>query len=170
MDINYKKNRNKFKLNYDYLVADDIITFGGSGYYNYPERIKTHLLDFEYEFNINPSHNIDFDIYKTFSNVAKIGPTFGWNIRYTGSINKFDLFGELIYREGFTFENKEVKNSYNLNTGIIYNYSPFLAIKLKGENLLNSSPKSVFTSTPISDTGIFNSYDRKIIFTIEKAF
>lgn len=170
LDINYKKDRNRFKLNYDYLVTDDIITFGENGYYNYPERMKFHILDFEYKFDINPSQNINFDIYKTFSNSSKMSPTFGWNIRYTGSINKFDIFGELIYREGFAFENKEVKNSYNLNSGIIYNYSPSLAIKLKGENLLNSSPKSVFPLTPKSDTGIFSSYDRKIIFTIEKVF
>ncbi len=127
-------------------------------------------MDFEYKFIINPSQNINFDINKTYSNSSKLGPTFGWNIRYTGSINKFDLFGEIIYREGFTFENKEVKNSYNLNSGIIYNYSPSLAIKLKGENLLNSSPKAVFPATQKSNTGIFSSYDRKIIFTIEKVF
>jgi iron complex outermembrane receptor protein len=105
-------------------------------------------------------------------NSTKLSLTFGWYIRYLQSVDKFDLFGELIYREGFTIsDGSKVSQSYNLNTGIIYHRSPNLSIKPKGENLLNSSVKSVFLPTPyMLPTSVFNVYDRKILVTIEKVF
>jgi hypothetical protein len=105
-------------------------------------------------------------------NSTKLSLTFGWYIRYLQFVNKFDLFGKLIYREGFTvFDGSKVSQSYNLNTGIIYHHSPNLSIKLKGENLLNNSVKSVFPPTPsMLPPSVFNVCDRKILVTIEKVF
>jgi iron complex outermembrane receptor protein len=105
-------------------------------------------------------------------NSTKLSLTFGWYIRYLQSVNKFGLFGELIYREGFTgSDNSKINQSYNLNTGIIYYHSPNISIKPKGENLLNNSVKSVFLPIPpMLLASVFNAYDRKILVTIEKIF
>jgi hypothetical protein len=105
-------------------------------------------------------------------NSTKLSLTFGWYIRYLQSVNKLGFFGEPIYREDFTVSDGiKVSQSYNLNTGIIYHHSPNLSIKLKGENLLNNSVKSVFPPTPsMLPASVFNVYDRKILVTIEKVF
>ena len=168
IELNYQKKDHKLRLFYGHSIVKDLITFGLYGSYNYEKTVKSDLFMMEYEYVKNPDKRIYFSIYKNFINSSnKFSPTFGWFTRYLQSKDKFDFFGELIYREGFTtFDGTKVSQSYNLNTGIIYHYSQNFSIKLKGENLLNSSPKSVF----IAPTAIFNSYDRKILLTIEKVF
>jgi iron complex outermembrane receptor protein len=175
LELNYEKNKNKIQLLYVYAILEKSIGLGPLGaYYNLDKSIKSNMLAFDYERRVDANKKINFSAYKNFINFnsTKLSPTFGWYVRYLQSMDKFDLFGELIYREGFTVsDGSKVSQSYNFNAGIIYHHSPNLSIKLKGENLLNSSPKSVFPPIPsMLPASVFNAYDRKILVTIEKVF
>jgi vitamin B12 transporter len=156
------------------MAMEKFIGFGPRGTYNLDKSLKSNLFAFDYERQVDPNKKFNFSAYKNFINFnsTKLSPTFGWYVRYLQSIDKFNLFGELIYREGFTVsDGSKVSQSYSLNTGIIYHHSPNLSIKLKGENLLNSSPKSVFPPIPpMLPASVFNAYDRKILVTVEKVF
>jgi len=174
LELNYEKNKNKFQLIYGYAIIEKLIGLGLLGTYNLDKSLKSNLFVFDYERRVDANKKFNFSAYKNFINFnsIKLSPTFGWYVRYLQSVEKFDLFGELIYREGFTVsDGSKVSQSYNLNAGIIYHHSPNLNIKLKGENLLNSSPKSVFSPLPsMLPSSVFNAYDRKILVTIEKVF
>jgi iron complex outermembrane receptor protein len=171
LELNYEKDKNRFQLLYGYAEMGKLIDFGQSGAYNSDKSMKSNMFAFDYERRVDADKKFNFSAYKNFINLTKLSPTFGWYVRYLQSVDKFDLFGELIYREGFTVsDGSKVNQSYNLDTGIIYHYSPNLSIKLKGENLLNSSPKSVFPPTSSLPASVFNAYDRKILITVEKVF
>jgi iron complex outermembrane receptor protein len=174
LELNYEKNKNKIQLFYGYMIMEKLIGLGPHGTYNLDKSLRSNLFAFDYERRVDANKKFNFSAYKNFINFnsVKLSPTFGWYVRYLQSIDKFDLFGELIYREGFTVsDGSKVSQSYNLNTGIIYHHSPNLSIKLKGENLLNSSMKSVFPPIPsMLPASVFNAYDRKILVTIEKVF
>jgi len=174
LELNYEKNKNKFQLIYGYAIIEKLIGLGLLGTYNLDKSLKSNLFVFDYERRVDANKKFNFSAYKNFINFnsIKLSPTFGWYVRYLQSVEKFDLFGELIYREGFTVsDGSKVSQSYNLNAGIICHHSPNLNIKLKGENLLNSSPKSVFSPLPsMLPSSVFNAYDRKILVTIEKVF
>ncbi|MBX0310928.1 MAG: hypothetical protein JHC31_03870 [Sulfurihydrogenibium sp.] len=171
LELNYEKDKNKFQLLYGYAGMKNFIDFGQYGSYNSDKSMRSNMLAFDYERQIDADKKFNFSAYKNFINLTKLSPTFGWYVRYLQSTDRFDFFGELIYREGFTVsDGSKVSQSYNLDAGVAYHYSPSLSIKLKGENLLNSSPKSVFPPTSSLPASVFNSYDRKILITIEKVF
>ncbi|WP_028950817.1 TonB-dependent receptor plug domain-containing protein [Sulfurihydrogenibium subterraneum] len=167
-EIVYEKGKNTLKLFYGYTYAKDLIIFTQNGTLNY-EGTPFHLLDFEYTYKITPNNKIIFDVFKAFLPSSKFSPTFGGSIKTFNSFDRFDIYGELIYRNGFEVFDKKVNSTYNLNAGLIYNFDRNLSIKVKGENLLNSSYKTVLFGYP-NQIGIFDAYDRKLVIGIEKVF
>ncbi|MBX0311665.1 MAG: hypothetical protein JHC31_07785, partial [Sulfurihydrogenibium sp.] len=173
LELNYEREKDKFQLLYGYAAMKSFIDFGMQGTYNLDRLIRSNMFAFDYERRIDADKKFNFSVYKNFINLSKLSPTFGWYVRYLQSMDDFDFFGELIYREGFTVsDGSKVSQSYNLDVGVAYHFSPNLSIKLKGENLLNSSPKSVFPPVPSATlpASIFSAYDRKVLVTIEKVF
>lgn len=146
----------------------DLIIFTQDGTINY-RGIPSHLFDFEYTYKITPDNKIIFDIYKAFTVGQKLSPTFGGYIKSFNSFDKIDLYGELIYRKGFELLGNKINSTYNLNTGLIYHFDRNLSIRIKGENLLNSSYKTLLLGYP-NQIGIFDAFDRKVIIGIEKVF
>lgn len=63
-------------------------------------------------------------------------PTSGGFLRYTTSLRRFDAFAELVYRSGFNFRGRHVREGYDLSAGMAYRITENLSVRLKGENLL----------------------------------
>jgi len=96
---------------------------------------------------------------------------FKYLIRNINTINKYDIFNELI----FTYTNDKDKYYYLYNMGIKYHYSKDFIISLKGENLFNKSykqdylkanPETLEFEVPTSISPI----DRNIILSMEYYF
>lgn len=167
-EVVYEKDKSILKLFYGYTYAKDLIHFTPNGTINW-RGIPSHLLDFEYTYKITPDNKIVFDIFKAFIPSSKMSSTFGGSIKSFNSFDRLDLYGELIYRNGFEVFDKKINSTYNLNVGFIYNFDRNLSIRVKGENLLNSSYKTVLFGYP-NQVGIFDAYDRKLTIGIEKVF
>ncbi len=167
-EISYEKEKHTVKLFYGYTYMKDLIIFTQNGTANY-KGVPSHILDLEYTYKINPDNKIIFDIYKTFTTERKFSPTFGGSIKSFNSFGKIDLYGELIYRNDFEVLGTKINSTYNLNTGLIYHFDRNLSIKLKGENILNSSYKTVLIGYP-NQVGVFDAFDRKVIISVEKVF
>ena len=63
-----------------------------------------------------------------------------------GSYDQFDYFTSLLYKDGYTFSNFEVKDGFDVNAGTTYNYNKNLSFSLKAENLLDKSIKSLYAN------------------------
>lgn len=63
---------------------------------------------------------------------------YGGNIRLLNSIDKFDFYNELIYKDGY----KDVDPGYNYNFAITYNHTKDFAIFFKGENIFDKAIKT----------------------------
>ncbi len=101
---------------------------------------------------------------------SEVSSTSGGFMRLLSSVGRFDLFGELIYRRGFEFSGKRIKDGYDLNSGVTYHVSDSLSLRLKGENLLNRSIEIPYV---VPQTGGVVSYpvrERTVYMSMEWVF
>lgn len=168
VELSYKKEKHSINLFYAYTKTKDMIAF-----LPYSENIKKplegHYVSVDYQYKFNLKNWISIDLFKSFNNFDDMSSTDGGNLKMFNSTDRFDLYNELIYRKGFKILGKDIEDSLNYNVGITYKISNTTFIKLKGENILNSSPKSVFI-LPQRDVVYFPSFERKFVFTFEKVF
>ncbi|MEZ0323514.1 MAG: hypothetical protein ABWJ98_04295 [Hydrogenothermaceae bacterium] len=170
-ETEYKKDNHKLNFFYVYIEAKDVIVFLPYSQ-NYNRTLKGHYLSLDYEYKFDTNNKISFNLFKTFSNFdTTFSSQDGGFIKVFNSTDKFDIYNELIYRKGFTVMGMKINDSFNYNVGVTYRLKDNWFVKLKGENLLNSSPKAVFV-IPIGQTSVISlpSYDRRVIFSIEKVF
>lgn len=139
---------------------------------NYNKTLKGHYFNLDYEYKFDSNNKLSFNLFKTFSNFdTTFSSEDGGFIKLFNSTDKFDIYNEIIYRKGFKVYGYKIDDSFNYNVGISCKLKNDWFVKLKGENLLNSSPKSVFV-IPVPQFSVISlpSYDRRVIFSIEKVF
>lgn len=170
MRLNIKKEKHKVNLFYGYAKAKDMIVFTPVAQ-NINKKLEAQFLSVDYEYKINFGNKISLNVYKTFNNSDEFSSQDGGSIKLFNSNDRFDLYNELIYRKGFTLYGKKIDDSFDYNLGLSYKLDRNLSLKFKGENLLNSSPKSVFiVPKPVDDILVLPSFYRRFIFSIEKVF
>lgn len=166
-EFGYNMDRQSLNIFYGYLYIKDMISLTPYTQ-NLQKYLTAHnvLLNYKYRFDVNTK--LLLNIYKSFNNHEDFSSTEGGSIKIYTSTDSFDVYNELVYRKGFKVYGKDVNSSLNYNIALKYKVNRGLVFGLRGENLLNSSAKSVFTTA--GDTLILPSFDRKLIVSIEKVF
>lgn len=167
-EVEYKKENHKVNLFYGYAKAKDMIVFTPVAQ-NINKKLEAQFLSVDYEYKINFGNKISLNIHKTFNNSDEFSSQDGGSIKLFNSNDRFDLYNELIYRKGFKLYGKKIDDSFDYNLGLSYRLDRNLSLKFKGENLLNSSPKSVFVNS-VGNIIVLPSFCRRFIFSIEKVF
>lgn len=168
-EIGYSSDKHSINIFAGFSVAKDMINFVPYAT-NIDKKLEGYYFSLDYEYKFNPNNRIAINLYKTFSNIDnKFSSSDGGFIKILNSLDKLDLYNELIYRKGFYTFGKRIPDCFNYNLAVGYRFNSSTSFKVKGENLLNSSPKSVFV---IQNNGILAipSYQKRIIFTLEKVF
>ncbi len=101
---------------------------------------------------------------------VKTSPTFGGFVRVLASIRRFDLFSELVYRNGYTFRGKRVSDGYDLSAGVSYRIWKDLSVKLKGENLLGKASETPYLIYQTGDVVSFPVSERTLYLSVDWVF
>jgi iron complex outermembrane receptor protein len=169
MEHSYSFKNNKITFDFNYDETYDYIIPAAAGYENLKEKIKAFTYFIQY---IHSFDNLDITAQGWINHVENVreilSPTKGANLILKGNISNVNYFTEVLYRDKFEAFGISVNSSVDLSAGFSYNFKDGTSVKLKGENLLNSSSKAIFI-TPVTK-GTYNSLDRKIYITLEKFF
>jgi iron complex outermembrane receptor protein len=174
IDAAYTFENSKLNINYYNTHIDNFIYYTPVGFINVSDKIKTNGFIFDYEYTINKNHSLKFNYYISRLNQTINNSNKGGYIKYMGSYEKFDYFSSLIFRNGYSYLDVQVPNSYNLNLGLKYNYTKNLSFTLQGNNLLEKPTRSLTTDMSQGYTNRTNSsiedYDRSITFGVRWLF
>jgi vitamin B12 transporter len=181
--LEYKNNNNYFSfmlgqnkqenaLYYNPLYSYNPTTSSWRGSIdNYDDIKKTNFVNFEYKYDFNSLNSVSTNYFINFINDAPLVgdyKEYGSFVRFLNTIDKFDIFNELIYRE-----NSIKKHAwFDYSTGIKYKYSDNLFLSVKGENLFNTAYKDELRSLNYAQTiiGETSPIDRRIYTTLEYMF
>ncbi len=167
VELNYKSDKNFFRILSGYAEVKDLIVPTTKGLTNDSEKRNSPFLALEYEHKIFDNTKIYGNIYKVFLDDA-YSPRDGGTLKFTKYKTKWNTFCELIFRKGIKIQHIKTKDSLNLSLGLSYSLKKDFCIKIKGENLLGSR----FESLSYSPFGInkVNNLERKYYLTLEKVF
>lgn len=166
-EVGYNLEKHSLNLFYGYADADNIILLGPYAR-NLERSMIAHYVSLDYEYRLGAQSKVMLNIYKSFNNFDDFSSTDGGSIKIYMSTDSLDIYNELVYRKGFKIYGKNIDDSFNYNIALKYRAIGDLTIGFRGDNLLDSSPKSVF----IAGREIFGlpSFDRRYIISIEKVF
>ncbi|GEM_PF-603000 len=158
----------KFTLWGGYMrVEDEIIPDSGGILHNSSQAVNYRFASLEAV--LSPTGNISLSGGYSFliDPQKKESPTSGGYLRATSSIGPLSAFSELVYRNSFTYGGKRIGDGYDLSAGISYSITRDLQVRLRGENLLNTStqiPYRIFqpagvVSFPVRSRTVYASVD-----------
>jgi hypothetical protein len=173
-ELTYKNDNKEFRIASGYVKIKNIVWPTPQGYANYNEPIDAKLFMIDYKQDLTTHITTEVNFYANYIGDFDDSSRYGGFLRILGDYRKFNFFTELIYRSPFTFKDiynnlqKRVDDSWDLNIGCSFSLTPKLELKIKGENILNDSPKVPY----ISSEGIktYSSWDRKFFITLEMSF
>lgn len=172
-DSVYTFGNSRLNMHYYNVQIDNFIYYSPVGFINVADTVKIDGCIFNYEYTLPNKDTLEFNYYFTNLNQSTNNTTDGGFIKYMGEYEKFDYFTSLIYKEGYSYLDLTVPNSYNLNLGFTYNYTKNLSFSLKGTNLLNKPTRSL----AIDKSNFFNQknnafedYDRAATFKVRWLF
>lgn len=147
----YTYNSNKFDLVFTNIQVDDMIYLDPdrsrpSGFRNSNSEVEGNSVMFKYTYDIDLKNQFMFNVYTLNSNQVESNSSSGGMVKYMGSYEQFDYFTSLLYKDGYTFSNFEIKDGFDVNAGTTYNYNKNLSFSLKAENLLDKSIKSLYAN------------------------
>jgi iron complex outermembrane receptor protein len=142
----YTYNSNRFDLVLTNIHVDDMIYLSSNGFRNSNSAAEGNSVMFKYTYDIDLKNQFMFNVYTLDSNQVESNSSSGGMVKYMGSYNQFDYFTSLLYKDGYTFSNFEIKDGFDVNAGTTYNYNKNLSFSLKAENLLNKSIKSLYAN------------------------
>jgi iron complex outermembrane receptor protein len=124
-----------------------------------------------YSYSFSPFDRIDLEYYRGWADGAIGGesPLSGATLRVYNRFGSWDLYNELIYREGYatppldqTGVPVEIKDGWDYSVGLQWRPLHNLTLSVKGENLLGRALKS-----PLPVFGGVEIFDRKVTFSVE---
>jgi len=174
-EIVYKKDTNKFRLLFNYTkVKNQLIPDFNDQYllYNDPNSVEYRNAVFSWTKDYNEIDKLLLSIEYNYNNLyERNNEKYRFIIRNLNTINKYDIFNELIT----TKTNDDNKYYVLFNAGIKYHYSDDFVVSLKGENIFNDSykqryfradPDTLQQTTPVYISPI----DQNFILSIEYYF
>jgi len=147
-ELEYLTKKNRVVLGYAYKELEDTIALSKIEikHVNLPDTVyfKRYYARVQHHFNID--NKIVAEIFRAYKKVYG-SPKSGALIQVFNTFDKFNLYNELVYREGYTFDHGmgDIKTDcgYDYTVALSYNVDKRLRVKIKGENLLDKASKSV---------------------------
>ena len=129
---------------------------------------------FDYAYAFNPLNRIEMEYYRGWLlNDSEVrSPLSGGYLRLYNTVGKWDIFNELVYRQGYTYPLADryggpikVRNGWDYTLGLQWHPHHNLTLSIKGENLLNRALES-----PVYGLDTVPVFDRKVTFGLEYFF
>jgi len=172
-EIEYNKNKTRVVFGFAYKEIDNALSFSPikKMYINSKDTIYFHRYYLRNEYKFDYDNKIIIEGFKAFKEIYA-SPGSGVLIQIFNTFGKFDIYNELVYREGYILKsslyNVDIPKGYDYTLALTYSINKKLKIKLKGDNLLNKASK-----TPIgqgSSTIKVPIIERKTTLTMEYTF
>ncbi len=171
-ELSYRDTNKEIRIVGSYFKSENVILKTDKGFINYSDTIYSKMFMFNYKQDLSEHINIELNFWRNYIEDFNYSSRYGGFFRILGDYGKYDFFMELIYKAPFKFEwnnlEKKIDDSWDLNLGLSIKLSSKITLQVKGENLLNDSPKGIdiIPNEIIS----YNSYDRKFFVTLEFMF
>jgi len=144
-----------------------------SSYKNSSKDYETNGISLTYSYNFDKLNRIDANLFimKEENDQSNYNNTVhGGYVRLLNSVGKFDIYNELIYRNGY----ENLSAGYDYSAAVTYKHTNDLRFSLKGENILNNALETIYTETdPLNGTntiGPFSTTTKRFWATMEYRF
>ncbi len=144
-------------------------------YVNSPRHFSAGKVYLDYSYAFTPEHRIELEYYRGWflQDLSAKSPLSGGYLRLYDTFGSWELYQELIYRQGYTFSlpspigtgSIEIHDGWDYTVALQWHPRHDLTLSLKGENLLNSTLRS-----PVFGLGATPVIDRKITLGVEYFF
>ncbi|WP_457640944.1 hypothetical protein [Persephonella sp.] len=169
-ELTFQKNQWNFSIVGGYAVTKNQIVLNPATftYFNENTTLRYKFVSFDYKYEIGDNIKILVNYFLADTNFddVELGPDQGGHVKFFYSLEKFDLYGGLVYRKGYKVAKYNIKDGYDLTLALTYHMDCDRQITIKGDNLLN---KALKTPTLIDDFE-YSTIDRKITLTFKWLF
>ena len=171
-ELEYKTDKNRLLFGAAYKEIDNAIAMDKvqKKYVNKKDTVYFHRYYIRAEHYFDIDNKIIIEGFKAFADTYG-SPGSGGLIQIFNTIGKFDIYNELVYRDGITLDygmgDFKIDKGYDYTLSISYELSKHIKLKAKGENLLDKAIK-----TPIDPQGSIQvpAIERRGILTMEYTF
>ncbi len=175
MDLKYEKKLHLFEGIFEYLTAKDFVIANSSGILdNVDKKVSAKYLHLRWIYKYAPLNKLTTSfIYKHIYDLPVMDDMKNYNftVRNIQQFDKIDAFEELV----FSKDNIVNKEYYDLSLGLRYHLKDNISIALKGVNILNKAPETLYQRVDTSTLSALSPValspiDRKIMLTLEWYF
>ena len=137
-EIDYEMSQLVWKFIYGYTKTEDFLIPDSSGVMqNANDNLKIYYakagVDYLFRKKDKIQLQVDYQRYMPFESRGILNH-YNYLLRMVNSIERFDIFNELVINSGY----ENLKTGYDYSAGIAYKMTADLHFKLKGENILNA--------------------------------
>lgn len=166
----YTTEKSKIGVTYHNVNIDDFIYLTPVGFINVNHTIKTSGFIYSYEYLFDDKNKLILNYFTSKLSEDINNSNDGGYLKYMGEYDKFEYFTSLIYRNGYSYKDINVRASYDFSLGTTYNISKNLKVSLKGENLFDRGTKSLYQEGfPVSNFALEDS-DRVVSLSMKWIF
>jgi len=138
-EVSYKKDRFLSKVVFSFTKNKDMDILNPQSLVleNSSEDINIRLISFEETIGFRQNDKLEFQAFVTsieYPRSSGFRSRYGGMMRLINTIDKFDIFNELVIREK---QNSRLQNGHDYSAGIIYHMTKDLMFNVKGENIFD---------------------------------
>lgn len=171
-ELQYDDNRHKVIFGYAYNTIEDGIGFDKKlkQYVNLEDTVYFNRIYIRGEHKFDYDNRVVVEYYKGYKD-SYASPGAGALIQLFNKIDKFDIYNELVYRDGYSINygagDVKIERGYDYTLSVAYPITKKFKLKAKGENLLDRA-----SATLIDAQGdlIVPVTQRRVIITGEYTF
>ncbi len=171
-ELGYRDDNRQFRVIGSYFKSKYVILKTPQGFVNFSGDVSSKVLMVDYRKDLSEHINVELNIWKDFLKDFNYTNKYGGFLKVLGDFGRYNFFGEIIYRAPFSFRWNNLKvsagDSWDLDLGLSFKLSSKVTLEIKGENLLNDSPKS-YNILP-NKLITYPSYERKVYLSLEFLF
>lgn len=171
-ELEYNDGKHRAVFGYAYKIIDDGIAFDKikKQYINKTETVKFSRIYVRGEHKFDYDNKFVIEYFKGFLDKS-YSPTAGVLFQSFNTLAGFDIYNELVYRNGYTLNygagDVKIDDGYDYTLSVAYQLNRNLGVKVKGENLLDKASKTL-----IDNQGFIQApaVERRGVLTMEYTF
>ncbi len=159
-----------FSIRYGYRNAKNFIRYSPTkGFYNIKERFHLHTLEGECRYYYDPLNFVALNVYGA-HNTSHLhySPDFGINLQIFNQWGKWNIYNELLYKDGYEqkTKGKHVRHSLDYSLALKYHFTPDFSLGLKLQNITAEGFRQAISRVDQP----FEVYERRAIVNLEYTF